>query len=489
MFRFSELEDVDDDNVEKEIIKLYDLKFESKQKFLESETELEDKKEEDLGKNYYYRIEEKKLKELEKAFKQVKTNIKLIPNLKQSDEEKINLPGTFFNIKKEGIDKNSVFVYNEKFSSKLIEIEASDSDYIFSVEKLENNDLIILIDKSSNYELLVYRPEPKKGKKRYFLSQKIIETFEGYKKKYKYKKRDFFDYYSSRKKETSQPIMYNLFYIKAISRNRFFCVSNYGFKIYALNEKNDYELILLEPYEKIDFIHEIDTNKFIFGINKRTVEGYGFCGNAYTCYYKLLLNLIELKNINEIKNKTQKEKSDYYELENNEKNSENFDSLKIKEKLKFSFVSQEMLKINRSSPLIYDNPIYFSDFVILKNKYFIIMIGKNIFIFNLETGKKIKKFEIIVDYFYDKMDIKKWDCLGNDEFIMIVNNNIILFKLNEEDSSKITLSILNYAYFPGLIIKDPGEDQDLIIKDLKKINNRKNRFYSYNKNFSNILIY
>ena len=84
---------------------------------------------------------------------------------------------------------------------------------------------------------------------------------------------------------------------------------------------------MLEPYEKIDFIHEIDANKFIFGINKRTVEGNGFCGNSYTCYYKLLLNLIELKNINEIKNKTQKEKSDYYETENNEKNS---DILKIK---------------------------------------------------------------------------------------------------------------------------------------------------------------
>jgi hypothetical protein len=33
---------------------------------------------------------------------------------------------------------------------------------------------------------------------------------------------------------------YNLFYIKAISGNRFFCVYNYGFKMYALNEKNEY---------------------------------------------------------------------------------------------------------------------------------------------------------------------------------------------------------------------------------------------------------
>ena len=236
--------------------------------------------------------------------------------------------------------------------------------------------------------------------------------------------------------------------------------------MYALNEKKEYELILVEPYEKIDFIYEIDENNFIFGLNLRSVKGYGDCGNAYTCYYDLFLNKIKLKNIDKKENKS---------------NNNNLDNLKLKEKLKFSFISQTMFQAKFSSPLVEDIKVYFSDFVILKNKFFIIMIKYSIFIFNMETGKEIKRFKIKVDnYRYFKIDIKKWDAPENDEFILLVNNNIILFKLNEENSSKISLNILNYGYFPQLFYLDTN---------LKKINNQKNRFYSYNQESNNILLY
>ena len=79
--------------------------------------------------------------------------------------------------------------------------------------------------------------------------------------------------------------------------------------MYALNEKNEYELVLLESYERISFIYEMDTNKFIFGLNLWDVKGHGFCGNAYTYYYNLFLNKIELKNIDKIENKSEQEKS------------------------------------------------------------------------------------------------------------------------------------------------------------------------------------
>ena len=477
------------DDVEKETIKLYDLKFEGKKQIFENEEQKLEDKEEDLNKSKYYRIEDKKLQELEKVFKQIKTNIKLNFNLKQSTTNETQiLPEIIFN-RKEEKNKNYCCVYNETYSNKLIEIETPGSDHILFVEKLENNDLIFLIRKEIDYELLAYRliPEHKKGKKGYFLSQKIKETFEGYKIKYNHRKRNYFDFEDEEKPE---PINYNLFYIKAISSNRFFCVSNYGFKIYALNGKNEYELILLEPYDKIDFIYEIDTYKFIFGLNLRTVSGFGFCGNAYTCHYELLLNIIELKKIDKTKNKSIQEKSnDYNKLEDNEKNIDNLDILKMKEKLKFSFISQKMFSFNHSSPLIYDIPVYFSDFATLKNKYFIIMIDNNLLIFNLKNGKKIAKFEFIVENRSFKMDIKKWDCKENDEFILIVNNNIILFKLNEDNSSKISLNILNYAYFPELIIKDDEDNNKFIIKDLKKISSHKNRFYSCNGELNNILIY
>ena len=36
--------------------------------------------------------------------------------------------------------------------------------------------------------------------------------------------------------------------IKEISVNRFILINNYGFKIYSLNEKNEYSITLLETY-------------------------------------------------------------------------------------------------------------------------------------------------------------------------------------------------------------------------------------------------
>jgi hypothetical protein len=296
------------------------------------------------------------------------------------------------------------------------------------------------------------------------LTQKIKETIEGYEIEYNYKRSMFGE------EEKAQPKAYKLYYIKAISGNRFFCVSNYGFKMYALNGKNEYELVLLEPYEKIDFIYEIDSDQFIFGLNIRKVEGYGFCGNAYTCYYHLLLNIIELKDIDK-----------------NQNNSKN-NNLKMNEKLKYSVISKTMFEFNCSNPLVFDTEIEFSDFVTLKNKYFIVMIEKSILIFNMETREEIKKFEInIDDYPYFQSDIKKWDCPENDEFIMIVNNNVILFKLNEENSSEISLNILNYGYFPELCFENIENRR--IFKKLKKIKGKKNRFYSYTEELTDIIIY
>ena len=84
------------------------------------------------------------------------------------------MPEILFNIKKEGKSKKVCIVYNEKCFSKLIEIETLGSDYILFVEKLENNDLIFLVYKGIDYELLVYMliPEQKKGKKRIFFEPK-----------------------------------------------------------------------------------------------------------------------------------------------------------------------------------------------------------------------------------------------------------------------------------------------------------------------------
>ena len=190
-----------------------------------------------------------------------------------------------------------------------------------------------------------------------------------------------------------------------------------------------------------------------FGLYLRRFEGHGFCGESYTCYQNFIINKIELKDIDKIKNKS---------------NNNNL-------KLKFSFISEKMYEFKFSGPIFCDK-INFSDYVSLKNNYFIILVENNILIFNMETGKEIKRFKIKADgRSYLRADIKKWDCPENDEFILIIYNNVILIRLlNEENSSKISLNILNYGYFPELCYKETKERT--IFKDLKKIKVQKNKF-------------
>lgn len=450
----------------KETITLYNLKFDYHSQKKESENN-----EEDLSQKPYYKIEEKKLEELEKVFKQVKAKIKLNFNLDDFFKNGLasRIPDFLFDIKADK-SKSLFIIYDEKNFSQKIKIEVPTS--ILFVEKLDNNDLIFLVLNERNYELLVYRP----GDKGYFLSQKIKETIEGYKRKYKKIKYDVYHYAG----KDPEPIFYELFYIKAISGNRFFSVSSYGFKMYALNEKKDYELVMLKPYEKIEFIYEIDTNKFIFGLILRSVEGYGFCGNSYTSYYKLFLNKIELINIKQ-KEKSNNDNGNNNDNDNDSDNDNDNDNFKLKEKLKFSFISQKMYEYNYSVSLLSDSQINFSDFVILKNKYFINLYKESILIFNMETGKQIKKFEICANGYIS--DIKKWDCPQNDEFILLDKNNVILFKLIEESSSKVSLNIINYGYFPEVC------NIDAIYKKMNKNNNQKNRFYRYDTESNNIFIY
>ena len=53
-------------------------------------------------------------------------------------------------------------------------------------------------------------------------------------------------------------------YLKEISNNRFFCVSNYGIKLFSLNTKNEYAPILTFPIRNtIKIIHEINEKNFM----------------------------------------------------------------------------------------------------------------------------------------------------------------------------------------------------------------------------------
>ena len=287
MFRFQKDKYGDKDG--DEVITLHDLKFETE----DSKNEESDKKEENLKNNKYYQIDVEKQKELENVFGQVKAYLKLNVNLKKyfiGYEKSGKIPDILFDIKKIDVNNNIFTLFDEKKLSKEIEIKIPYN--ILYIEKLDNKDLIFLVFKEKNYELLVYRfmPEQKEENKKYVLSQTIKESIEGYKQRYIHRDTNFDDEDEGK----DEPIEYNSYYIKCISGNRFFSVSNYGFKMYVLNEKKEYELVLLKTFEKISFIQEINKNKFIFGLNLRTVHGYGFCGNAYTVYNNLLLYKVDL---------------------------------------------------------------------------------------------------------------------------------------------------------------------------------------------------
>ena len=401
-----------------EVITLHDLKFETE----DSKNQESDKKEENLKNNKYYKIDVEKQKELENVFGQVKAYVKLNVNLEKyfiGYKKAGKIPDILFDIKKIDENNNIFTLFDEKKLSKEIEIKIPYN--ILYIEKLDNKDLIFLVFKEKNYELLVYRfmPEQKEENKKYVLSQTIKESIEGYEQRYT----NFDDDDEDEGKD--EPIEYNSYYIKGISGNRFFLVSNYGFKMYALNEKKEYELVLLKTFEKISFIEEINKNKFIFGLNLRTVHGYGFCGNAYTVYNNLLLYKVDLIE---------------YDKRNNKKidNDINLENLKLKEK-KFSIVHHKIYGSNFSSPLVSEKTVNFSDYVVLKNKFFIIMVKKTLLIFELEKKNFLKKFKIKADNNkYFQVDIKNWNSVGNDEFIMTINNNLILFRLYEENSSEIS---------------------------------------------------
>ena len=124
------------------------------------------------------------------------------------------------------------------------------------------------------------------------------------------------------------------------------------------------------------------------------------------------------------------------------------------------------------------------------------MVKNTLLIFNLEKENFLKKYEIKADNNkYFKVDIKNWNSVGNDEFIMTINNNVILFRLYEENSSEINLNILSYGYFPKLRFEYYNKNQKydyyekIIEKDLKKINGQKTMFYSYNDDNNTINIY
>ena len=326
---------------------------------------------------------------------------------------------------------------------------------ITSVIQLNNNDIIVLAgEKYANIH--IYRLINNK----YYIFQNILEDRNGY--VLEYESRGCFKC----EKE------FQLEWIKKLSKNKFMTISNYGFKIYSLNENNKYSLILMDTHEQgITKIYEINEKNFIFYIDRYIDGGWrSRYSHNYLLLEKVKLVIFKTNDINKKLNAIKKGDSDDH-FEKKRKLKEN-EIKKIFESLKFKHFKRKMYRY------VAKTIREFSDFVILKQKFLIIMVDFNILIFDILEGKKLKKYSILEEeennlYKSKNIKIKKWNNINNDEFIMIEKGNIFLFELNENSPKDIELKIIAYSYCPD-------------INGLIKIG-EENRFY-INKN-DHILIY
>ena len=193
----------------------------------------------------YYKLDNQKNKELESVFKQLKLKIKF-------NREPFLLRDKLLDTK-----SDKCIIYDAQFFKKLYEIKLEQKCKIISAIELDNQDIVLVSTKNEIYIILIYRLKEQK----YDLIQEINENQIGYRSQYV---NYGFCSRSISKKE------YSVEYVKEISGNRFFCINNYGIKMYSLNEKNEYSLVLLNEYSNgIKIIYEINKNKFIFGTEKK----------------------------------------------------------------------------------------------------------------------------------------------------------------------------------------------------------------------------
>ena len=163
---------------------------------------------------------------------------------------------------------------------------------------------------------------------------------------------------------------------------------------------------------------------------------------------------------------------------------EDFSSLAITNLIGSVFYCEpdELLKFSCSFKIInfeeYKNDSHLSSYILIKGKYFIVLINNNILIIDIINGKLLKRYEILLNlilngndslFIYTYMNIQKWNNSEDNEFIIFIEKNIILFELNEDENNIINLKILNKSYFPNI------ENESIFQKCSEKIN----KFYSY----------
>ena len=331
----------------------------------EVEKEIYDEKEKLSKKSLekYYKIENGKDNELIKIFKTYKSKV-ISPNINYLDK------GKFWSL-----SQNLFTILDKGTFKKLYEIKFNEGESVESVIELDNNDLVFMIksqepgsnddddfyisSKSQNISyLFIFRLQ----NENYILLQKIKEDKTGYKTQNSYS--GCFSY----------PKSFVLNKIKKIKDNKIMTISNYGIRIYALNENKEYSMILMDVHSRgLQQIYEIDEKNLIFCTLIHIGASLGGPDHDY-----LMIEKVKLNNIT-------KEDMAYKIQELYEKE----ESKRIISSLKLISDCKEILKYST-----YEGRHYWSNLVILKQKYFIIMIDYILLVFDLSTGKQMIRYKL-----------------------------------------------------------------------------------------------
>ena len=360
---------------------------------------------------------------------QIKTRLKS-PRLKLKEE------GILFEMKngKIGIISKSLKIYETRSFQIIQEIKNEEGETIKKMFELDNNDLILISTKRSeipdikyNYIIKIYRLKNEK----YELFQIIDDDNNGYQIKIK-------KMLGITKR--SKKILYNLNDIVRLSQNKFITVSDLWFKIYSLSNNDinsKYTLYFTyknEIHDHIKYIYPINENELII--------------IYYTNNYSL----------------------NFFIPGNYSFDIEKFD---IKKNKKIKNIYNKKRNHLRDS-------ISYSNFIIIKNKYLVIIIMGSFYIFDIIKGDK--KFVISPSWNDDVYgNLYNWESINDDIFLFIQNKQFIFIQFNEA-WNKLNI-IGNFELIMNINIENNYLKYDKN-KEIKKFKN-KIEFYNYDDGFIN----
>ena len=361
----------------------------------------------------------------------INININQIKNRLLSPRLKLKEKGKIFEMKN---DKIAIFSYRlsglkiyETKSYQKIQIIKNDKEIVENILELDNNDLILACETQSDskrrYIIKIYRLKNNS----YELFQIIDNDNNGYEKKYK-------KIYNITMKY--KVIDYKINDIIKLSQNKFISISDLGFKIYSLSNKDErnseYTLCFNyknESHDRINYIYPINENELIIIY---FISNYTLFGNDY-----LDIEKYDIKNNKKIKNIYHKKKPKY------------------------------------------------GNSILLKNKYLIIIISGKIIIFDVIKGEKklVSSSPGNNDKYASIGNLYNWESI-NDNIFLLVKDEQFFFIQYDDSRNKVNIIGSFQLDIKNKNIQADNFDDYYTKIEIKKFNN-KNEFYNYDDELIN----